>query len=151
MGNIEIDTAGVDDIEALADLLFILFTQERDFEPERAKQVKGLSILISHPDKGFVLRARKGGKIVGMVSVLKIVSTAEGGEVGILEDMIISPSCRGNGLGSLLLRAAIEMAKAENLKRLTLLTDLSNHSAIAFYKRAGFVQSSMTPLRLYLG
>lgn len=150
MENIDICTATMEDIESLADLLSILFTQESDFYPDRDKQIKGLSSIIGHPDRGFILSAKKGGKIVGMVSVLKIVSTAEGGEVGILEDMIISPSCRGSGIGSLLLRAAIERSKADALKRLTLLTELSNHKAIAFYKRAGFTHSSMTPLRLYL-
>ncbi len=140
----------MEDIEALTDLLFMLFIQEADFKPDRQNQIKGLKIIISNPDKGFILSAKENGKIVGMVSVLRIVSTAEGGEVGILEDMVVSPSHRGQGIGSLLLAAAIEMAKAEQLTRLTLLTDLSNHRAIVFYKRSGFVQSAMTPLRLYL-
>lgn len=150
MENIDICTATMEDIESLGDLLSILFTQESDFYPDRDKQIKGLSTIIGHPDRGFILSAKKGGKIVGMVSVLKIVSTAEGGEVGILEDMIISPSHRGQGIGSSLLAAAIEIAKAEQLTRLTLLTDLSNHRAIDFYTRFGFAQSAMTPLRLYL-
>ena len=150
MGKIKINLAGMEDIEALADLLFILFTQEADFKPDRQNQINGLQILIENPDKGFVLSAKENGKVVGMVSVLKVVSTAEGGEVGILEDMIVSPSCRGLGIGSSLLTAAIERAKTENLKRITLLTDLSNQRAIDFYKRSGFIQSAMTPLRLYL-
>lgn len=150
MEKIKINTATVEDIEALADLLFILFIQEADFKPDRQNQIKGLEILIGNPDKGFVLSAKKNDKIVGMVSVLRVVSTAEGGEVGILEDMVVSPFYRGLGIGSLLLAAAIEMAKAEQLTRLTLLTDLSNHRAIDFYTRFGFAQSAMTPLRLYL-
>lgn len=151
MEKIKINIAEVTDIEALADLLFILFTQEADFEPDRQNQIKGLQILIEDPNKGFVLSAKANGKIVGMVSVLRVVSTAEGAEVGILEDMVVSPSHRGLGIGSSLLAAAIERAKAGKLKRITLLTDLSNLRAIEFYQRAGFVQSAMTPMRLYLG
>ena len=150
MEKIEISIAEVADIEALADLLFILFTQEADFEPDRQNQINGLQILIEDPDKGFVLSAKENGKIVGMVNVLKVVSTAEGGEVGILEDMIVSPSHRGLGIGTSLLTAAIDRAKTENLKRITLLTDLSNQRAIDFYQRSGFIQSAMIPLRLYL-
>lgn len=151
MEKIKINIAEVPDIEALADLLFILFTQEADFKPNRQNQINGLGLLIADPDKGFLLSAKENGKIVGMVSVLKVVSTAEGGEVGILEDMVVSPSHRGLGIGSSLLAAAIERAKAGNLKRITLLTDLSNQGAIEFYRRAGFIQSAMTPMRLYLG
>lgn len=150
MEKIKINRATVEDIESLSDLLFILFTQEADFKPNRENQLKGLKLLIDNSDKGFVLNAKENEKIIGMVSVLKVVSTAEGGEVGILEDMIISPSCRGLGIGSSLLAGAIEMAKKEKLTRLTLLTDLSNHRAINFYRRAGFAKSVMTPLRLYL-
>lgn len=150
MEKIKISRTITEDIEALADLLFILFTQEADFKPDRENQINGLKILINDPGKGFILGAKENETIIGMVSVLKVVSTAEGGEVGILEDMIVSPSYRGMGIGSSLLAAAIEMAKKEKLTRLTLLTDLSNHRAINFYKRAGFVKSVMTPLRLYL-
>lgn len=150
MEKIKINTAEMEDIEALGDLLLILFTQEADFQPDRENQIKGLRILIENPDKGFVLSAKENGKIIGMVSVLKVVSTAEGGEVGILEDMIVSPSCRGLGIGSLLLAAALDTAKTKKLTRLTLLTDLSNHRAINFYKKSGFIQSAMTPLRIYL-
>ena len=151
MEKIKINRATAEDIESLTDLLFILFTQEADFKPNRGNQLKGLKLLIDNSDKGFVLNAKENEKIIGMVSVLKVVSTAEGGEVGILEDMIVSPSYRGHGTGSLLVAGAIEMAKKEKLTRLTLLTDLSNHRAINFYKRAGFVESVMTPLRLYFG
>lgn len=85
-----------------------------------------------------------------MVSLLFTVSTAEGGWVCWLEDMIVHPDHRSGGLGSRLLRHAIDYARAEGCSRITLLTDRVNDGAIRFYGRHCFVQSAMTALRLKL-
>jgi hypothetical protein len=39
-----------------------------------------------------------GGQVVGMVSIQTLLSTAEGGRVGLLEDFIVSFSARGQGM-----------------------------------------------------
>jgi GNAT superfamily N-acetyltransferase len=88
--------------------------------------------------------------VIGMVSLLYSVSTALGGKVAILEDMIVDENFRGQGLGSELLAEAIHFARAGGCKRLTLLTDFDNDSAIEFYKKAGFVGSKMVPMRLFV-
>ena len=71
-----------------------------------------------------------------------------GGKVAILEDMIIDPSFRNIGLGSELLKSAIEFAKERNCLRITLLTDFDNEIAIHFYENFKFSKSSMIPMRL---
>jgi ribosomal protein S18 acetylase RimI-like enzyme len=147
MTSIQIHPAVDSDIESLADLLFLLFTQESDFKPDRNKQIKGLQLIIHNPDKGFILVAKDGQTIVGMVSVLKLISTSEGGEVGILEDMIVHPNYQGMGIGSKLIAEAIITSRKEKLTRLTLLTDKTNIKAIAFYAKHEFNMSEMIPLR----
>jgi len=82
--------------------------------------------------------------------LLYTMSTALGGRVAILEDMVVHPKHRNKGYGSLLLKAAITLAEQNNCLRITLLTDLKNNSAIKFYRQQGFVQSAMTPMRLML-
>jgi GNAT superfamily N-acetyltransferase len=82
------------------------------------------------------------------VSILFTVSTAEGGRAAWLEDMVVDPDWRGQGVGSLLLSHAIEEAKAAGCLRLCLLTDQTNESAMRFYRRAGFTASEMRPFRL---
>lgn len=136
------------DIPVLSELLNILFTQEAEFKPDERAQQKGLSMIISSPDLGAILVARNGHNILAMVNLLFTVSTAIGERVATLEDMIVSPSARGTGVGSALLSYAIEFAKERGVKRITLLTDQDNYAAQHFYSKHGFTKSSMIPLRL---
>ena len=145
-----IESATLNDIPHLADLLFLLFAQEADFRPDRAKQERGLRLLIESPSKGVVFVAREGHEIVGMVSLLFSISTAEGGPACWLEDMIVRPDRRGSRLGTRLLQHAIDYARIHEFSRITLLTDEVNGGAIRFYERHGFVESAMTALRLDL-
>jgi GNAT superfamily N-acetyltransferase len=140
--------ATLDDIPQLCELLTILFAQEADFQPDVEKQAAGLREIIEHPEIGSILVLRDASTVIGMVSILYTVSTACGGRVAIVEDMVIRSENRGRGRGSLLLANAIELAEAAGCLRITLLTDRTNASAIRFYQRHGFVVSEMVPLRL---
>ncbi len=142
--------AVLDDIPQLCNLLGILFSQEAEFDPDPEKQAAGLHRIIVDRNVGVVFAAKEGERIVGMVLLLWTVSTFLGGKVALLEDVVIHPEERGRGLGSQLLRAAIEEASASGCLRITLLTDSSNREAQEFYERAGFAPSSMIPMRLLL-
>jgi len=145
-----ITPATKDDIPQLVALLGILFSQEADFSPDADLQARGLSQIIESPQVGIILVARHGNKIGGMVNLLFTISTAEGGPVCWLEDMVVRPELRGSGLGSRLLAAAIDHARDHGFLRITLLTDKDNSGARRFYQRNGFVESGMTALRLSL-
>lgn len=142
-----IDDASPADIPALCDLLSLLFAQEADFTPDRARQERGLRLILDDARVGAILVARSDGAVVGMVNLLFTVSTAEGGRVMLLEDMIVHPDHRGQGVGLLLIEAAIARAAAERCARITLLTDEDNNQAQWFYGRAGFRRSAMIPMR----
>lgn len=145
-----IEMATTEDIPRLNELLTILFTQEADFRPDPARQSAGLRLIIENPAAGHILVLREGSAVVGMVNLLYTVSTALGGRVAILEDMIIDPGYRGGGAGSRLLDGAIAFAKEQRCRRITLLTDRTNSGAIRFYERHGFALSEMAPLRVVL-
>ncbi len=144
------DAATPDDVPALVALLAILFAQESEFAPDAAKQARGLRRIIASPEVGRVFVARIGGRVVGMVNMLATVSTAEGAPAAWLEDVIIHPDYRGNGLGSRLLGYVVEAARAEGFVRLSLLADHENAGAIRFYERHGFGTSAMVTMRLHL-
>lgn len=142
--------AAAADIPQLCELLALLFTQEEDFTPDAERQARGLGMIIGKPEVGRIYCARDGDRVVGMVSVLFTVSTAEGASAAVLEDMVVHPIRRGEGIGERLLDEAILRAREAGCKRITLLTDSTNQSALRFYGRAGFVRSRMVPFRLSL-
>ena len=145
-----ITTATPDDIPALCELLALLFAQESEFTPDREAQIRGLTRIVSHADVGMVFVSKDAGRPVGMVSLLFSVSTALGGTVALLEDMVVAPSHRGSQIGSRLLAHAVAYAQAKGCRRITLLTDADNVAAQRFYTRQGFVRSGMVALRLSL-
>jgi GNAT superfamily N-acetyltransferase len=145
-----IDEATVEDVPLLSDLLQILFAQEADFTPDATRQRRGLQLIIEQPGAGRIYCARLGNRVVGMVSLLFTLSTAEGNRAAWLEDMVVHPDQRGRGIGGKLLRHVIDRARELGCSRITLLTDKTNHSAMQFYQRAGFAPSAMVPFRLCL-
>lgn len=146
----QITPANAADIPALCELLNILFSQEADFRPDDDAQRRGLTRIINSPDVGLIIVARQDGQVVGMVNLLYTISTALGERVALLEDMVVSPNVRSTGVGSKLLQRAIELARLNGCKRITLLTDVTNESAQRFYQRHSFDYSAMIPLRLSL-
>ena len=67
------------DVPEMCGLLEELFSIESDFEPEAARQQKGLMALLGSRNSALLLVAEKDGEVVGMCSVHILVSTAEGG------------------------------------------------------------------------
>lgn len=147
---LETGPARAEDLPRLVELLGVLFAQEADFTPDPERQRRGLQAILAEPSAGSIHVAREGGAVIGMVVLLHTVSTAEGGRVAWLEDLVVDPSCRGRGVGRLLLRHAIAQARAAGLLRLTLLTDADNERARALYASEGFAGSAMRPMRLSL-
>ena len=142
-----IDFATEDDIPQLADLLAELFTLESDFQPERDKQLRGLRLILDNPALGRLFVLRVEGAVAGMANALITVSTAEGGRVLLLEDVIVSRAHRGNGLGQQLVRHVLAWARDAGMLRVTLLTDSDNRPALNLYSRLGFCLSNMRVLR----
>lgn len=147
--NLRIEPATVEDLPALADLLYDLFSHEADFIPNRDKQMRGLQLILEHPNRGRIFVLRHERKIFGMMNLLLVISTAEGGFVLQLEDLVIRADHRGQGFGGRLLNYAIDFARQKSFLRITLLTDKINADARRFYLKHGFVDSEMIPMRLY--
>jgi GNAT superfamily N-acetyltransferase len=145
-----IETATLDDTNALCELLAVLFNQEAEFKPDHQAQQIGLQAIISNPEMGIILLARHNDKVIAMVSLLFSISTALGGRVAILEDMVVLPNQRGLGIGSALLNAAISTARDSGCQRITLLTDSDNTIAHRFYEKQGFMRSAMLAFRRLL-
>ncbi|OIO73018.1 MAG: GNAT family N-acetyltransferase [Zetaproteobacteria bacterium CG1_02_49_23] len=143
----KIDFATEHDLPQLADLLTELFSLECDFTPERDKQLRGLRLILNEPQLGKLFVLRVDGQVAGMVNALITISTAEGGKVLLLEDVIVSQTHRGGGRGRQLIEHVLHWAGEQGMSRVTLLADRDNHPALAFYRTLGFELSHMKVLR----
>lgn len=150
MSETRIEPATLEDLPQLTDLLVELFESESDFKPDREKQMRGLRLILEQPNRGRIFVVRNHDRILGMINLLFTISTAEGGFVVLLEDLVIPPDYRGQGFGSMLLDYAINFARQKNFLRITLLTDHLELRAQDFFKRHGFFVSSMVPMRLLI-
>lgn len=149
MSGLRIEPATLEDLPDLVDLLVDLFSAESDFVPDREKQRRGLRLILEQPSRGRIFVLRSEAKIIGMINLLITISTAEGGFVLLLEDLVVDAAHRGQGYGSQLLEYAMEFARAKKFLRITLLTDRPNEALRKFYKDHGFKESGMMPMRRY--
>jgi RimJ/RimL family protein N-acetyltransferase len=149
IAGLRIEPATLDDLPELTELLFELFSQEADFIPSRDREMRGLRLLLEQPSRGRIFVLRGPGKIIGMINLLITISTAEGGFVLVLEDLIIHRDYRHQGFGTRLLDYAVDFAKKKNFLRITLLTDKPNERLKRFFLKNGFVESDMIPMRMY--
>jgi GNAT superfamily N-acetyltransferase len=151
LGLTRIEPATLEDLPSLVQLLMDLFAQESDFRPDYNSQLRGLRLILEQPSRGRILVLRSANQIIGMINLLFTISTAEGGFVILLEDLIIHKDFRGQGLGGELLKYAMEYAKQKDFLRITLLTDRVSEESLAFFEKHGFQRSAMVPMRLWLG
>lgn len=143
----QIDFATAADLDAMAGLLGELFALEADFKPDRARQLAALNWILDHPAHGRLFVLRDDGRVAGMANALVSVSTAEGGPVLILEDVILAASHRGGGHGRRLVEHVLAWARSQGMRRVTLLADRDNAAALAFYERLGFEESALVVRR----
>src|SRR5207248_11000938 len=141
-----IEQATLEDLPQLTDLLFDLFSQEADFVPDRSKQMRGLRLILEQPNRGRIFVLRQNGMILGMINLLFTISTAEGGFVILLEDVIVNRDFRGQNFGERLLNYAIEYGRKKDFQRITLLTDRLNEDGQRFFKKHGCFISKMIPM-----
>ena len=139
---ITIRRAQGNDIKAMAGLLEELFGIEDDFTIDVEKQIRGLHLLLKTPN-AFLYVANYKNRLIGMISMQRLISTAMGEYVGLIEDLIVSSDFRSRGVGTLLLEAIMAKSIQLGYTRLALGADERNHTAIAFYRTFGFETSNM--------
>jgi N-acetylglutamate synthase-like GNAT family acetyltransferase len=143
-----LEPATIEDLPQLVELLVALFSEEGDFRPDKDKQEHGLRLILEQPNRGRIFVLRTDHMVIGMVNLLFTISTAEGGLVILMEDVIVHPQHRRQGYGGRLLEYVIQFARDKHFRRITLLTDKISAESQAFFAKHGFTFSSMIPMRL---
>ncbi len=145
---ITLRTAKQTDIPELVELLKELFSIEADFDFAPEKQACGLNLLLNS-EKDYILVAERLGdnRVLGMCTIQTLISTAEGGPVGLLEDLVVAADFRHQGIGAKLLAEAVTWAECRGLKRLQLLADKNNQAALRFYQKQGWESTQLVCFR----
>ncbi|TAN68905.1 MAG: N-acetyltransferase [Methylobacter sp.] len=145
---INIRTAKSDDVPQLVALLKALFAIEADFDFDPDKQTRGLQLLLNNSQACIlVAESTEDNKLRGMCSIQVLISTAEGGAVGLLEDLVVTADCRNQGIGAKLLAEAVCWAERQGLKRLQLLADKNNSPALVFYEKQDWQSTQLVCLK----
>jgi RimJ/RimL family protein N-acetyltransferase len=122
-----------DDGRAMAEL-FAAVAQERDgIATEPPVDVEQRSVQFAASSAASIV-AVADGRIIGTLHVE--VSRFGFGDLG----MLVDRRWRGRGVGSALLRAAIDWARGQGLHKLCLEVFPHNAAAIAMYRKAGFAE-----------
>lgn len=137
------------DLAGLVSLLAALFAIEEDFVFDEPRQRQGLALMLEN-ERGCVLVAEAEGRVIGMCSGQLLVSTAEGGQSLLVEDVVVDEQWRGRGVGRLLLEAISDWARANQVSRLQLLADRNNTPALGFYGSLGWQTTELICLRTSL-
>jgi GNAT superfamily N-acetyltransferase len=142
-----VEPATIEDLPALTELVMDLMSRSEDFTPDRTLQERGLRLILEQPNRGRIFVVRNKDRIFGMVNLLFTISTARGGFVILMEDVVIHPDHRGHGFGAMLVDHVVDFAKRKNFKRITLLTDRMSAESQEFFRKHGFENSHMIPMR----
>ncbi len=143
-----IRNARYEDLDAMVGLLRELFSLESDFRVDERRQRRGLALMLDGCGKHRCLQvAEIDGQVVGMCSAQILISTAEGGQVAWVEDLVVTRHHRGRRIGRRLLRAIESWGHKHGLTRLQLLADRTNSAALNFYDRQGWRPTRLVCLR----
>ncbi len=143
-----VEVATLDDLAELAELVMDLFSMSSgDFQADRETQERGLRLILEQPSRGRIVVVRNDDQIFGMVNMLFTISTARGGFVILMEDVVIHPHHRGQGYGSMLLKYVQRFATQKKFLRITLLADKISAGSQDFFRNRGFNYSNMVPMR----
>jgi len=144
--DVAIRKAQFDDLHVMARLLSQLFAIESDFQADFAKQYNGLKLLFD-ANNADILVAKHKNKVVGMITMQRMISTSEGSYVGWIEDLIIDEEYRKMGVGKSMMRTIMELAHKRGYARIQLAADKENAKALYFYQKRGFRKTNLNVYR----
>ena len=97
-----------------------------------------LERVVADEQRGFLHLARANGQVIGVAYVATILSLEHVGPAAWLEELYVTPAWRRRGVGSALLAAVLERARAAGMMAVDLETDARHSQAASLYERSGF-------------
>ena len=141
--DISIEIATEADLPLIKPLLLELMDSMDNTEGFNIEQaVKNCGILIKDPGHHFLL-AKDKNKVVGLVNFTTRKTILHPGLSGLIDELVVSRSHRGLGIGKNLLLAAIEKCRKLGCCEVEVSTEKSNAHAREFYRRCGFEEDAV--------
>lgn len=105
-------------------------------EAEDLAQV--LAEMVAWPGLYFNAVAERQGSVIGFVSLVFYKTTFHAGGTALINELVVDPQYRGQGIGRALIEHAKQEAGARGMEELEVGTESGNKAAQAFYRRCGF-------------
>ncbi len=134
---IQVAVAGTDDGEAILELMEQFYAGERyPFDREKAKAA--LMPFLAEPALGRAWLFRDGATPVGYFVLTLGWSLEYGGRDAFVDELFVSPSHRGRGLGRRALEVLEEACRELSVQALHLEVEKDNLKAAELYRKRGF-------------
>ena len=132
---------GIVDGEAALTRLLPLMRAYCDFysvAPPDAALLAMSRALISDPmHEGVQLLATADGEDAGFATLFWSWETTSSGRIGVMNDLFVTPACRGRGVSSVLINACVERCRDHGAVRMVWQTAVDNLAAQAVYDHVG--------------
>lgn len=125
-----------EDLPSVLDLYVQPGMDDHKLSPAEAKAI--FARMRSYPDYALMV-ADEGGRIVGTLALLIMDNLGHlGAKSAVVEDVVVDPTRHGQGIGKILMHAAMALAAAKGCYKMTLSSNLKRAAAHAFYDGLGF-------------
>jgi GNAT superfamily N-acetyltransferase len=134
-----IDVATASEVAAIVPLLATQL-EEHQVEIDRAALTHAVEGLVRHEERGAILIARVDGRegLAGLAVLAYTWTVEHGGPCTWLDELYVVPELRDSGLGTQLLRAAMEHARRDGCRAIDLEVDAEHARVESLYLRNGF-------------
>ncbi len=129
--------AALPDVERVVPL-FDAYRQFYGRESDLAVAREFLTARLSRDESVVLLADGSSGDAEGFVQLYPSFSSVRAAPIYVLNDLFVVPSARRRGVGTLLLKAAAEFARASGAVRMKLSTAMTNSSAQRLYEKLGW-------------
>jgi GNAT superfamily N-acetyltransferase len=134
---VEIAPIRADEFE---ELLRLIAAYQRFYEAEEINEGRNRTFFcrfLAPSDDGLLLAARSEGRLVGYACLYWHFSSLEAVETVLMNDLFVSPDCRGQGVGRALIEASAEVARERGAPYLEWATAPDNETAQRLYDSTG--------------
>ena len=126
----------------------LTLVQQLGYEPDDRRYDEIFAQVVRHPEAA-VFVATEGLRVIGYLALSHRPQIRLGAAVAIIDELVVDEARRGDGVGSALLSAALQHARAINCKRIEVHTKRARESYRRhFYISHGFQEIDSALLRL---